>query len=137
MGLGARVRRGQPAEARDIGGQFQNAFVVDVVEHGDAKPQAPVARVALASYIGRPNGNEEGRVRGRMASESPNLLRGDSMNDFVKPAGASARRLRIDRRVKPSREEAEAAVRTLIAWAGDDPTREGLLDTPRPGGQSL
>ncbi len=33
--------------------------------------------------------------------------------------------------VKPSRDEAEAAVRTLIAWAGDDPTREGLLDTPR------
>jgi GTP cyclohydrolase I len=33
--------------------------------------------------------------------------------------------------VRPSREEAEAAVRTLIAWAGDDPTREGLLDTPR------
>ena len=32
---------------------------------------------------------------------------------------------------KPSREEAEAAVRTLIAWAGDDPRREGLLDTPR------
>ena len=33
--------------------------------------------------------------------------------------------------VTPSREEAEAAVRTLIAWAGDDPRREGLLDTPR------
>jgi GTP cyclohydrolase I len=32
---------------------------------------------------------------------------------------------------KPSREEAEAAVRTLIRWAGDDPTREGLLDTPK------
>jgi GTP cyclohydrolase I len=32
---------------------------------------------------------------------------------------------------RPSREEAEAAVRTLIAWAGDDPGREGLLDTPR------
>ena len=32
---------------------------------------------------------------------------------------------------KPTKEEAEAAVRTLIAWAGDDPTREGLLDTPR------
>lgn len=31
---------------------------------------------------------------------------------------------------KPSREEAEAAVRTLIAWAGDNPAREGLLDTP-------
>lgn len=32
---------------------------------------------------------------------------------------------------KPSREEAEAAVRTLIAWAGDNPDREGLVDTPR------
>ncbi|HXJ02601.1 MAG TPA: GTP cyclohydrolase I FolE [Micropepsaceae bacterium] len=31
---------------------------------------------------------------------------------------------------KPSREEAEAAVRTLLRWAGDDPTREGLRDTP-------
>jgi len=30
----------------------------------------------------------------------------------------------------PSKEEAEAAVRTLIRWAGDDPDREGLLDTP-------
>jgi len=32
---------------------------------------------------------------------------------------------------RPSRAEAEAAVRTLIAWAGDDPSREGLVDTPR------
>lgn len=32
---------------------------------------------------------------------------------------------------KPTREEAEAAVRTLLAWAGDDPAREGLIDTPR------
>ena len=31
---------------------------------------------------------------------------------------------------KPSKEEAESAVRTLIAWAGDDPSREGLLETP-------
>jgi GTP cyclohydrolase IA len=32
--------------------------------------------------------------------------------------------------VRPSRAEAEAAVRTLIRWAGDDPSREGLLGTP-------
>jgi GTP cyclohydrolase I len=32
---------------------------------------------------------------------------------------------------RPTRDEAEAAVRTLIAWAGDNPDREGLLDTPR------
>ena len=32
---------------------------------------------------------------------------------------------------KPSREEAEEAVKTLIKWAGDNPEREGLLDTPK------
>jgi GTP cyclohydrolase I len=31
---------------------------------------------------------------------------------------------------RPTRAEAEAAVRTLIYWAGDDPTREGLIETP-------
>src|SRR5947209_18506706 len=31
---------------------------------------------------------------------------------------------------RPSRKEAEAAVRTLLRWAGDDPSREGLADTP-------
>ena len=39
----------------------------------------------------------------------------------TKPAAA------VDR---PSREEAEAAVRVLLRWAGDDPEREGLIDTP-------
>ena len=32
---------------------------------------------------------------------------------------------------KPSQAEAEEAVRTLIRWAGDDPDREGLTDTPK------
>ncbi|TPW31242.1 GTP cyclohydrolase I FolE [Pararhizobium mangrovi] len=41
---------------------------------------------------------------------------------FPEPAAA-------DRR--PSRAEAEEAVRTLLRWTGDDPTREGLRDTPR------
>jgi GTP cyclohydrolase I len=31
---------------------------------------------------------------------------------------------------RPSREEAEAAVQTLLRWAGDNPKREGLIDTP-------
>jgi GTP cyclohydrolase I len=54
----------------------------------------------------------------------------DGMDDVVKlkplalaPHGQSA--------LRPTREEAEAAVRTLIAWAGDNPDREGLVDTPR------
>ncbi|WP_431282621.1 GTP cyclohydrolase I FolE [Humitalea sp. 24SJ18S-53] len=32
---------------------------------------------------------------------------------------------------RPSQADAEAAVRTLLLWAGDDPLREGLLDTPK------
>ena len=32
---------------------------------------------------------------------------------------------------KPTREEAEKAVHTLLRWAGDDPAREGLIDTPK------
>lgn len=34
-------------------------------------------------------------------------------------------------RERPSKEEAEDAIRTLLAYAGDDPAREGLLDTPK------
>ncbi len=33
--------------------------------------------------------------------------------------------------LRPTRQEAEEAVRTLIRWAGDNPEREGLLDTPK------
>ena len=51
------------------------------------------------------------------------------MDASAKPA--TAKSLSLNTFLRPSREEAEAAVRTLIAWAGDDPTREGLLDTPR------
>ena len=38
--------------------------------------------------------------------------------------------LPVDPRQRPSRAEAEAAVRTLLRWAGDDPDREGLVGTP-------
>ena len=38
---------------------------------------------------------------------------------------------REDSRHDVTRQQAEDAVRTLLRWAGDDPTREGLLDTPR------
>jgi GTP cyclohydrolase I len=38
--------------------------------------------------------------------------------------------LPLDPRQRPSRAEAEAAVRTLLRWAGDDPDREGLVGTP-------
>jgi len=44
-------------------------------------------------------------------------------------AGAAAA-TQADSTGRPSREEGEAAVRTLLRWAGDDPAREGLLGTP-------
>jgi GTP cyclohydrolase I len=37
----------------------------------------------------------------------------------------------INNNNRPSRAEAEDAVRVLLRWAGDDPAREGLLDTPK------
>jgi GTP cyclohydrolase I len=40
-------------------------------------------------------------------------------------------KLEIPSLVRPTREEAEAAVRTLLAWAGDDPARSGLANTPK------
>jgi GTP cyclohydrolase I len=39
--------------------------------------------------------------------------------------------IRVPAIPRPTREEAEQAVRTLIAWAGEDVAREGLVDTPR------
>jgi GTP cyclohydrolase I len=45
-----------------------------------------------------------------------------------KPVVAGTAPAKVER---PSREAAEAAVRTLIQWAGDNPDRPGLVDTPR------
>ena len=58
----------------------------------------------------------------------PEIDRGRKMDASVKPRQPATAIASIQR---PSREEAEAAVRTLIAWAGDNPNREGLLETPR------
>lgn len=57
--------------------------------------------------------------------------RGESTVPDVAPLPESAQRVPNEIALaRPSRSEAEAAVRTLLRWAGDDPTREGLIDTP-------
>jgi GTP cyclohydrolase I len=54
------------------------------------------------------------------------------MEPMIKNNGAARLKLTEDSKpVRPSRAEAEEAVRTLLAWAGDDPDREGLRDTPK------
>jgi GTP cyclohydrolase I len=50
--------------------------------------------------------------------------------DLAQPAQSSHDREEASRLVRPTRSEAEAAVRTLLRWTGDDPDREGLLGTP-------
>ena len=52
------------------------------------------------------------------------------MDAVVKPLAARLAEAAERPAKRPSREDAEAAVRTLIRWAGDDPSREGLVDTP-------
>jgi len=52
------------------------------------------------------------------------------MDALVKPLAARLAEAAERLAKRPSREDAEAAVRTLIRWAGDDPSREGLVDTP-------
>jgi len=48
-----------------------------------------------------------------------------------KPLSVVAKEASADTNIeRPSREAAEEAIRTLIRWAGDDPGREGLVDTP-------
>lgn len=49
---------------------------------------------------------------------------------ITRPRRKAAKSAKAAASRRPARAEAEAAVRTLIRWAGDDPTREGLLDTP-------
>jgi GTP cyclohydrolase IA len=54
------------------------------------------------------------------------------VDDVVKPLPARTAEVDADKaKGRPAREEAEAAVRTLIRWAGDNPAREGLVDTPK------
>ncbi len=60
----------------------------------------------------------------------------DAKNSIIKPFAQQAlsdhvRAAPTPSAPRPSREEAEAAVRTLIAYAGDDAAREGVLDTPK------
>jgi GTP cyclohydrolase I len=49
---------------------------------------------------------------------------------IASPLSIAKRRDQQPAFTRPSRAEAEEAVRTLIRWAGDDPAREGLLGTP-------
>ena len=71
------------------------------------------------------------KLPGGQASTVQKLRKRVHVSDVVKSLSARLTTAADKPVASPTREEAEAAVRTLIRWAGDDPTREGLLDTPK------
>lgn len=76
----------------------------------------------LAAVADAPMSREEGK--GGTSARDP------GGRDVTVHTKARPRAPRAETLTRPSRAEAEAAVRTLLRWAGDDPDREGLLDTP-------
>lgn len=58
---------------------------------------------------------QNSQLVGRTASNSTKMIKKTKKNSIK----------------RPTRKEAEAAVKVLLRWAGDDPEREGLLDTPK------
>ncbi|WP_092038232.1 GTP cyclohydrolase I FolE [Methylobacterium pseudosasicola] len=106
-----------------------------VARAGDAMDAA----LKSLSYRGEGNGLDRGGLDGRDLGQSLTGMRNDNrpVDDGrpaaveVAPEPASATRVPEGIETgRPSRAEAEAAVRTLLRWAGDDPAREGLRDTP-------
>jgi len=74
---------------------------------------------------------EFGHLRTDRCENSLSGYNGTRMNDKAIALVEAAEELRLNaEKNRPSREEAEAAVRTLLRWAGDDPQREGLVGTP-------
>ena len=67
-----------------------------------------------------------------MSATDPSTDEGRSLNDDLDPWDREDDATGTERPAseRPARHEAEAAVETLLRWAGDDPSREGLADTP-------
>lgn len=71
---------------------------------------------------------EPARMAGPGPRDSRQPVKSAKLAKAAKLTGAAEPTTTADGR--PTRKEAEAAVRTLLRWAGDDPEREGLRDTP-------
>ncbi|WP_393978848.1 GTP cyclohydrolase I FolE [Xanthobacter agilis] len=75
--------------------------------------------------------HEERQRQAQAAKDASRHARKAQAADDGKPAPRVAFPPLADGSPRPSRTEAEAAVRTLLAYMGEDPAREGLLDTPK------
>jgi GTP cyclohydrolase IA len=101
----------------------------DLVHSALSRPRRRAAAKApsesKAPSKSRSESKSRSRASGEDAKESPKRIL--TRKSAAKPKLATLTAPAIRR---PSREEAEAAVATLLAWAGDNPAREGLRDTP-------
>src|SRR6185312_6969958 len=102
------------------------------LRHSDRVHQVPAPKVRIPSRPPENRGTFRRLIHLRLASSmagaSPAFRRENrGMNVNVRALGPVRPLLREG---KPDRAEVEAAVRTLIRWSGDDPLRQGLLETP-------
>src|ERR1700730_6580525 len=87
--------------------------------------------VTLRSVNGRSNGVEMDALIKPLRGNKPSEVRAAEFRPAeLDPAEYLAAAVRADQ-PRPSRAEAERAVQTLLGYIGENPAREGLLDTPR------
>lgn len=74
--------------------------------------------------------DESPMIDRKTLAASPQTADPSAEQSTAREPGLSSGTAETDGVARPTRAEAEAAVRTLIGWAGDDPDREGLVETP-------
>jgi GTP cyclohydrolase I len=79
--------------------------------------------------MSRDDTDAAGRRRAAATPRAPSTVDIQTPTPAARPAGSDAAAATAEE-TRPSREEAEAAVRVLLRWTGDDPDREGLRETP-------
>ena len=123
-----RVEDSQAASRLSYPPVIRDLLVIEISNASDkgtmSLPARPVDCLAL-----RLEGLQH-MVRVILALHSPVAFPKEGGMTITITANQSENRMGKVHRLKPTRADAEMAVRTLIAWAGDDPDREGLRETP-------
>src|SRR6202051_252316 len=144
---GGQGRKYSPATCRG-GAEIETAVVLELWDSGVRRQAAPSAGDTPASSEGRSNGVDmDALIKSLRPGKPSDLKPSDPKPSDLKPSDAKvpdarpteldpseflAAAVRADQ-PRPSRAEAEAAVETLLGYIGENPAREGLLDTPRRG----
>src|SRR3954462_3857598 len=125
--LGLRMAGG-PVGRIPLGGHPPRAYIWSEA----AKIQSGRLPVTLRSLDGRSNGADmDALIKPLRGNQKlPDVKAPEFRPAELAPAEFLAAAVRADQ-PRPSRAEAERAVKTLLGYIGENPSREGLLDTPR------